>query len=104
MSHAPFDPIALGESIARTSLTQDGRHLRAVPGAGGVPGQVRPGKPVGVQTFTLSARSVQTLLAALGGSGSSVLHAIADDLSGQVHPSLLPSADWCSPTGMERPL
>lgn len=100
-----IDPIALGKSVARAALHQD-RHTRltALPGGRGVPGQARPTRSPIVAHIELDAVDVRLLLQALNYPGVTPrLAAIGERISGQLHPSLLPSADDCSPHGMERP-
>ena len=69
---------------------------------------LRPSQPTTMLPLELSLHDVTLLIAALGQHGlAPSLAAIAERISGQVHPSLLPAwadRDTCPPHGIERPV
>lgn len=106
------DPIGFGQAAARTVLAQD--RLRVLPGGGGRNGQLRhvrnlrPSQPTTTVPLELSLQDVTVLLAALGQYGvPASVAAIAERISGQMHPSLLPawlSDDDAPAHGIPRPV
>ena len=108
-----LDPIAHGRAAAHATLAQDRRRFTVHDGGRQSTllhdrrhvANLRPLTPTTLVDLSLPLQDVHLLLVALG-QAAPTLQAVAERISGQMHPSLLPAwmdADDCNPHGMVRP-